>query len=139
MNIAVAYNEGRIHEHFGHCESFAIYSFDGFDGENYEKRIIDSSDRHGHSAMAELMVKEDVAAVICGNMGNEAKALLLSSGIVPIAGYMGDADEAAVLLMTGRLPIIEDYAGCGGGCGGCSGHCGDEGGDCGCGCEGHCH
>ena len=59
-------------------------------------------------------------------------------GIVPVAGYMGPADEAAVLLMTGRLPIIDGLGSCGGGCGGGCGGCGGEDdGSCGCGCGCH--
>jgi len=138
MRIAVAYNDGQIHEHFGHCDCFAIYSFDEMDGEKFDKRLVDCADKHGHADMAALMVQEDVAAVICGNMGAEARSLLLSSGIVPVAGYMGPADEAAVLLMTGRLPIIDGLGSCGGGCGGGCGGCGGEDdGSCGCGCGCH--
>ena len=49
-------------------------------------------------------------------------------GIIPVAGYCGDADTAAQLLVIGQLPTSD-----GGGCSGC--HGGDEGGeDCGCGC-----
>ena len=56
-------------------------------------------------------------------MGGEAKALLLSYGIIPIVGYCGSADDAADLLITGRLPIVDPGAGMGFG-GGCSGSCG---------------
>ena len=89
------------------------------------------------------MKELDVAAVMAGNMGGEAKAELLSLGIVPIAGYSGDADTAADLLVTGQLPVngAEGGCGCSGSCGGCSGSCGDEEGDCGCGgdCSCGCH
>ena len=90
-----------------------------------------------------------IDAVIAGNMGGEAKALLLSYGIIPIVGYCGSADDAADLLITGRLPIVDPGAGmgfgggCSGSCGGCSGcgtsnegcACGDDSGSCGCGCH----
>ena len=138
MKIAVSYKDGEIYEHFGHAECFAIYDIDLDDVSNSTKRLIDVTDRHGHAAMAELMKAEDVSAVISGNMGGEAKAALLSAGIVPVIGYCGDADTAAELLAFGRLPIVPGDPGCGcgseGGCGGCSGCGGDCGGDCGCGC-----
>jgi len=137
MNIAVVYEDGQIFEHFGHCNQVAIYEFDGFGAEDFTKRIIDCGDRNGHSAMVELMKQEDVAAVICGRMGDEARSMLLTAGIVPVLGYMGPADDAAVLLVTGRLPVFGDMDGsCSGGCGGCSGGCGcGDDGDCGCGCH----
>ena len=140
MKVAVSYKDGEIFEHFGHAECFAIYDFDLEDMSNSTKKLIDVSDRHGHQAMADLMKAEDVAAVLSGNMGGEAKALLLSYGIVPVVGYCGDADTAAELLVLGRLPIIPGDGGdCGGGCGGCGGSCGSCGGDDGdCGCGGGC-
>ena len=137
MKVAVSYKEGEIYEHFGHAECFAIYDFDLRDMSRSTKKLIDVTDRHGHQAMAELMKAEDVAAVISGSMGGEAKAMLLSYGIVPVVGYCGDADTAAELLVLGRLPIDPNAPTCGGGCGGCSGcggSCGeDEDGECGCG------
>lgn len=140
VKVAIAYNKetGEIFEHFGHCETFAVYEY-GDTVEESTKKLIDCSDRHGHEAMAGLMKEENVMAVMSGNMGPEAKALLLSYGIVPVTGYCGDADTAADMLVTGQLPVAgEEAGGCGGGCGGCSGSCGcgsdDQSGDCGCGC-----
>ena len=138
MKIAVSYKDGEIYEHFGHAECFAIYEFESEDLSDATKRHVDVSDRHGHKAMADLMKAEHVDAVLSGSMGGEAKALLLSYGIVPVVGYCGDADTAAELLVTGRLPIDPgaDSCGCGGSCGGSCG--GEEGGSCGCGGCGSC-
>ena len=136
MRIAVAYKDGEIFEHFGHCECFAIYEY-GDVVEDCTKTLVDCADRHGHKAMADLMREQQVDAVLCGNMGSEAKALLLSYVIVPVAGYCGHADTAADMLITGQLPISGGDEGCGSGCGGCSGCGHDEGDDCSCG--GCCH
>lgn len=139
MRIAVAYDNGDIGLHFGHAECFAIYNYEDGDVSRCTKRLVETGDRHGHQAMAELMQAEGVDAVISGNMGGEAKAALLSLGIVPIAGFEGPADLAADLLVLGRLPIGggENFSGggCAGSCSGCSG-CGPEGcgPDCSCGC-----
>ncbi len=142
MKVAVAYDKGEIYGHFGHCDMFAFYEYGEYVHE-CTKTLIDTADRHGHQAMADLMREQGVDAVICGNMGGEGKALLLSYGIVPVVGYSGDADTAADLLVTGQLPI-NPGEGSGGGCS-CGGscNCGAEGGegcscgggcDCGCGC-----
>ncbi len=140
MVIAVAYDNGQIGEHFGHATMFALYDYDEADLGACTKRLVDCSDRHGHKAMADLMRDNDVAAVISGSMGAEAKSQLLSYGIVPVAGYCGDADTAADLLVTGQLPVYEDAGGCSGGCGGCGG-CGghEDGEDCSCGGGCSCH
>ena len=142
MRIAVAYRDGEIFEHFGHCETFAIYDYAGANVDQCTKKLVDCGDRHGHKAMADLMKEERIDAVLCGNMGGEAKSLLLSYGIVPVAGYCGDADSAADLLVTGQLPVVDGAGECSGGCGGCGGGChhdGDEGGECGCGGGCGCH
>ena len=138
MRIAVAYDNGEIGLHFGHAEMFAIYDYADGDVNRCTKRLVETGERHGHEAMAALMQAEGVDAVISGNMGGEAKAALLSLGIVPIAGFEGPADLAADLLVLGRLPLTggENFSGgCGGSCSGCSG-CGPEGcgPDCNCGC-----
>lgn len=134
MKIAVTYKDGEIYEHFGHCETFAIYDYEQADVNQVTKVLVDCSDRHGHQAMADLMRQQGVDAVICGNMGAEARALLLTYGIIPVAGYCGDADTAADMLITGQLPIFDDAGACGCG-GGCGGGCGDDEGGCG----GCCH
>ena len=106
MRIAVAYKDGEIFEHFGHCEMFAIYDYEDADVNKCTKRLVETAGREGHKAMSDLMREEKIDAVIAGNMGGEAKALLLSYGIIPIVGYCGSADDAADLLITGRLPIV---------------------------------
>lgn len=136
MIVAIAYENGEIFGHFGHCKTFALYDYYGMTTAEVSKKLIDSSDRQGHQAMAELMRENHVDAVMAGNMGDEARAALLSMGIVPVTGYSGDADTAADLLVTGQLPTGEG-GGCGGGCGGCSGcggGCESEGCGGGCGC-----
>jgi predicted Fe-Mo cluster-binding NifX family protein len=140
MRIAVAYDNGLIGAHFGHADTFAIYDFEDADVARCTKRLVPTGERHGHQDMADLMRDEKVDAVISGNMGGEAKAALLSLGIVPVAGFEGPADLAADLLVLGRLPIngadagFEGGGSCNGSCSGCSG-CGpdcDCGGSCGC-------
>lgn len=136
MKVAVAYENGEIYGHFGHCPQFAVYEYGEY---VYDcvKTLVDTSALAGHQAMADKMRELEVDAVLCGNMGGEGKALLLSYGIVPIVGYTGDADTAADLLVTGQLPLNPSESS-GGGCscgGSCSG-CGSDEGGCNCGCGG---
>ena len=85
MKIAVAYQDGEIYGHFGHCPMFAVYEYGDYVSD-CKKTLVDTSMLTGHQAMAAKMKELDVAAVMAGNMGGEAKAELLSLGIVPIAG-----------------------------------------------------
>ena len=137
MRVAVAYQDGEIYGHFGHCPMFAVYEYGEYVSD-CTKKLVDSSDRSGHQQMADLMKELDVDAVIVGNMGGEGKAALLSYGIVPIVGYSGDADTASDLLVTGQLPTSPADGGCGGCSGSCGGGCGGHEEGCGCGAEGGC-
>lgn len=142
MKVAVAYNNGEIHGHFGHCDMFAVYEYGEYVSD-CQKTLVPTDGRQGHQAMAELMKEQGVDAVIVGNMGPEAKAALLGYGIVPVVGYSGDADTASDLLVTGQLPVSPagEYGGCGCGGhaeGGCSCGCGGESGADSCGCGGGC-
>lgn len=135
MVIAVAYKDNEIFEHFGHAEMFAIYTTNADDSEIVSKRLIEV-EKTGHQAVADLMSENNVDVVIVGHMGESARAALTEYGIVAFAGFCGNADDAAELMMRGQLPFLTDEGGCSGGCGGCSG-CGghEDGGDCGCGCH----
>ena len=134
MKIAVAYQDGEIFGHFGHCPMFAVYEYGDYVHE-CTKTLVDTSALSGHQQMADKTKELGVDAVIVGNMGGEAKAALLSEGIVPIVGYSGDADTASDLLVTGQLPTgpADGGCGCGGGSCSCGGECSPEGG-CSCGC-----
>ena len=137
MKIAVAYDNGEIFGHFGHCEMFATYEYGEYVSDCV-KRLVPTEGRTGHQAMADLMREQGVDAVIVGNMGPEAKATLLSYGIVPVVGYSGDADTASDLLVTGQLPISPGEGGgcsCGCGCGSGDSAC-NCGPGCSCGCGG---
>ena len=137
MIIAVSYKDGEIFEHFGHAEMFAIYRTNETNTEILEKTVIEVKET-GHQAVADLMDANGVDVVIVGNIGSGARQALAEYGIVAFAGFCGDSDDAAELMMRGQLPYLTDEGNCSGGCGGCSGGCHDhEGGDCGCG--GHDH
>lgn len=139
MVIAVSYKDNEIFEHFGHADLFAIYTTNEEQTELLSKRLIEV-EKKGHQAVADLMKENNVDVVIVGNIGGEARRALAEYGIVAFAGFCGNSDDAAELMMLNKLPYLEDAGACSGGCGGCSGSCGDHDhgdGECGCGCGCH--
>ena len=54
MRVAVAYQDGEIYGHFGHCPMFAVYEYGEYVS-NCTKKLVDSSARSGHQQMADLM------------------------------------------------------------------------------------
>ena len=134
MIIAVAYKDQEIFEHFGHAEYFAIYRTNADNTEIVEKAMVEVKET-GHQAVADLMDSCGVDVVIVGHIGTSARQALAEYGIVAFAGFCGNADDAAELMMHGQLPYLTEEGGCSGGCSGCHGH--DEEGGCGCGAHDH--
>lgn len=125
MRIAIVYDNGEIGAHFGHADCIAVYEYDENDLDKVQKILLDTTDVNGHNAMTEVLADEHVEAVMSQTMGQEAITTLLAKGIIPVAGYKGDADTAAYMLVTGQLPMeASSDGGCSGGCGGCGGSCG---------------
>ena len=115
MVIAVSYKDGEIFEHFGHAEYFAIYNTNADQTEITEKKLVEVKET-GHQAVADLMQQNGVEVVIVGNIGSNARQALAEYGIIAYAGFCGNADDAAELMMHGQLPFISDEGGCGCGC-----------------------
>lgn len=130
MKIAVSYEEGNIFQHFGHSKLFKIYETEG-------KNIVDSrlieTEGSGHSALAAMLDKLQVDALICGGIGDGAMTALIQSGIEVCSGVSGNADEAVAEYLNGSLESqgvnCEHHSGEGHSCGHCESD--DEG--CGCG------
>ena len=55
MKVAVAYENGEIYGHFGHCPQFAVYEYGEY---VYDcvKTLVDTSALAGHQAMADKML-----------------------------------------------------------------------------------
>ena len=140
MKIAVTYDNGNVFQHFGHTEVFKIYETE--DGKIVSSSLMDTNGT-GHEALADLLAKNGVEALICGGMGQGAKDALTAAGLQICAGAEGDADAAVEAWLRGELVDTgvncdhhhehghehghehqHDEAGCGG--------CADEGGCAGC-------
>lgn len=124
MRVAVTYDNGEVYQHFGHTEQFKIY--DVQDGTVTERGIL-SAGSSGHEALADLLQKEGIEALICGGIGGGAQMALASLGIALYAGISGSADRAVQALADGTLKYTSEAN--------CSHH--HEGGDHSCG-DHHC-
>ncbi len=143
MKLAVAYEDGKVFQHFGHTENFMVYEIEN--GEVVSSSLL-SSTGEGHDAVAAFLSANGVSAVICGGMGQGAADALAAAEISVFSGAEGDADEAVAAFLRGELVNAgvncdhhhdHDHShgeneaeagcgGCGGGCGGCSGCGGGE-------------
>lgn len=105
MRIAVAYEDGKVFQHFGHTERFKVY--DTVDGKIQATSIVNTNGS-GHGALADILRKGEVETLICGGIGDGAKRALAEAGIELYGGVSGDADKAVTDLLAGSLNYNPD-------------------------------
>lgn len=134
MKIAVAYENGKVFQHFGKTSEFKIYEIE--DGNVIDVKNEPTGD-YGHEALAGFLAEKNVDVVICGNVGDGAMAALDAMGITVVSGQEGNVDQAVANYLVGSLTSkgvnCEKEEGEGCGCGGdcdCGGECGDDCGGC---------
>ena len=100
MRIAVTYEDGQIFQHFGHTEQFKIY--DVADGQITSAQVM-STNGSGHGALADVLNAAQVDTLICGGIGGGAQMALAEAGIKLYGGVSGNADEAVLAYIGGKL------------------------------------
>ncbi len=100
MLIAIPYQKEQIFQHFGHTEQFMLYRIE--EGKITQKMLIPTNGS-GHGALAGLLNRLQVDALICGGIGGGAQTALAEAGIKLYAGVQGKADEAAEAFVGGTL------------------------------------
>lgn len=119
MKIAAPSESGQIAEHFGKTKQFVITTVK--EGRTVEKNILDL-ETAGHDALAIALVKNEVTALICSGIGDQAKKALNAAGVTIVSGAHGEIDQAVTNYILGKLKD-DPKAGCAGG------DCGENG-DC---------
>ena len=106
MKIAVPItNLNQIDSHFGHCESYGVFTISE-NNEIAEIKNIQSPQGCGcKSDIASVLALDGVTIMLAGGIGGGAINVLNSSGIEVIRGCSGDATEVVKLYLTG---LVED-------------------------------
>ena len=111
MKIAVPTRANRIDDHFGHCESYTVFTVD--DKEIIFEETLKSPEGCGcKSNIASVLQKTGVEVMLAGNMGMGALNVLNMHGIDVIRGCSGHPKEVAELFLKGEL--TDSGTGCGG-------------------------
>ncbi len=105
MRIAVTYENGNVFQHFGHTERFKVYDIEN--GKIQVASVVNTNGS-GHGALADILKKGGVNALICGGIGGGAKQALAEAGIDLYGGVSGDADKAVNDLLAGSLKYNPD-------------------------------
>lgn len=120
MIIAVTYQDGQVFQHFGHTETFKLYTVES--GEVRAAQVVDTQGS-GHGALAGFLKERGVTDLICGGIGGGAREALGQAGIQLYPGVTGEADQAVADLLAGRLSYDPDTR--------CTHHDHEEGHSCG--------
>ncbi|HIW20808.1 MAG TPA: DUF134 domain-containing protein [Candidatus Dorea intestinavium] len=107
MRIAVAYEDGKVFQHFGHTEQFKLYDVE--DGKVQVMTTVNTNGS-GHGALADILKKCSVDVLICGGIGDGAKRALAEAGIELYGGVTADADQAVADFLAGNLSFNPDVA-----------------------------
>jgi len=103
MKIAVPTRGNEVDDHFGHCESYTVFSID--ENKNIiSSEILPSPQGCGcKSNIAAVLKEKGVGVMIAGNMGNGALNVLKSQGIEVYRGCSGDVRQVAETFLQGKL------------------------------------
>jgi predicted Fe-Mo cluster-binding NifX family protein len=119
MKIAVPTRQGLVDEHFGHCESFTVFTLDDAKTVAAEESFTPPPGCGCKSNVAATLKDMGVSLLIGGNMGEGAAAKLRSSGIAVVRGASGPVRDAVAAWATGKLAdsklvcLSHGHEGCG--------------------------
>lgn len=100
MKIAVPYENGDVFQHFGRTEAFKYYDVEG---DQVTPGDVISTNGVGHEDLAALLGSRHVDVLICGGLGEGAKAALDAAGVKVVSGAAGKADDAVAAYLAGEL------------------------------------
>ena len=92
-----------IDDHFGHCESFTVFSINE-DDNIISKEVIASTNGCGcKSGIASVLSDKGVEIMLAGNMGDGAMNVLASYGIAVYRGCHGNVQSVTEAFLKGEL------------------------------------
>jgi predicted Fe-Mo cluster-binding NifX family protein len=106
MKIAVPVtSENQIDGHFGHCDSYGVFSISDKNEVTDIKRVKSPQGCGCKSDIASVLASDGVTVMLAGGIGGGAINVLNNSGIEVIRGCSGDATEVVKLYLKG---LVED-------------------------------
>lgn len=100
MKVAVTYENGEVFQHFGRTEQFKIYDIEN--GKIVSSQVV-GNNGESHGGLINVLISNNVEALICGGIGGGAKAMFASQGIKLYPGASGQADDCVNALISDSL------------------------------------
>ena len=109
MKIAVPTRDGRVDDHFGHCDHYTIFTIEN--RQIVDRQTLPSPEGCGcKSNIASVMEEMGIKVMLAGNMGEGAKNKLESHNIKVIRGCKGDIEAVVKGYLLGF--IMDSGEGC---------------------------
>lgn len=109
MKIAIPTRDGRVDDHFGHCDHYTIYTIEN--NTVVERQTLPSPQGCGCKSNIATTLKEmGVEVMLAGSMGDGALNKLAASGIRAIRGCGGDVEVLIKTYLTGF--VFDSGVGC---------------------------
>ena len=105
MKIAIPMAAGRLCQHFGHCETFALIDVDP-----QERQILAREDvtppPHEPGLLPPWLAERGANVIIAGGMGGRARDLFVTHNIQVVVGAAAETPERLVTAyLTGSLEV----------------------------------
>ena len=109
MKIAVPTRDGRVDDHFGHCDHYTIFTIE--ERKVVARESLPSPEGCGcKSGIATVLRDMGVEVMLAGNMGEGAKNVLQKHNIAVIRGCKGDIETLVQSYLLGF--ILDSGEGC---------------------------
>jgi predicted Fe-Mo cluster-binding NifX family protein len=108
MRIAIPMADGRLAQHFGHCEKFALIDVDPVTKEITASTEVEAPE-HQPGLLPPWLKERGVNLIIAGGMGSRAHSLFQAASIEVLTGAL--AETAAILVrqyLDGKLVTGEN-------------------------------
>lgn len=96
MRYAIPITDGKVSEHFGHCQHFALIDADEAEGTILNREIVPSPG-HQPGFLPIWLAEEGVSVVLARGMGSRAQNIFEENRIQVVTGAIEDDPEKAVL------------------------------------------
>lgn len=108
MRIAIPLTDGKLSQHFGHCEQFAIIDVDN-DSKSVKSKELITPPAHQPGVLPQWLAGLQVELIIAGGMGQRAQQLFTQNQIKVVVGApVESSEELASAYFEDRLQYGEN-------------------------------
>lgn len=109
MRIAIPLSNGRLSEHFGHCQKFALLDIDK-ESKVVTRRTDHDAPPHEPGRLPAWLAEHGANVIIAGGMGQRAQGLFVQQGITVLVGASLDTPENLVRdFLSDKLDVGENF------------------------------